>query len=112
MELSELRGKITDMNKQPQNPFHPGEILLEEFLVPGKVNLAEFAQQLGWTENQLNDLIRGERHITTESAQDIARALGTTPDLWMNMQATYDHALAPATGTRPKGLNATPAFAP
>ena len=85
-----IMGRMAKMNRQPQNPFHPGEMLLEEFLVPGKVNLAEFAQQLGWTEKQLNDLIRGERHITTESAQDIAKALRTTPELWINLQATYD----------------------
>ena len=78
------------MTKQPKNPFHPGEILLEEFLVPKGMTQAEFARQLDWTKARLNELIRGKRGITAESALDLADALGTSPKLWMNLQATYD----------------------
>ena len=78
------------MTKQPKNPFHPGEILLEEFLEPKGMTQAEFARQLGWTKARLNELIRGKRGITAESALDLAEALGTSPKLWMNLQATYD----------------------
>ena len=78
------------MNLQPKNPFHPGEILLEEFLEPAGVSQAEFARQIGWTKARLNELIRGKRGITAESALDLAETLGTSPKLWMNLQATYD----------------------
>lgn len=78
------------MNLQPKNPFHPGEILLEEFLQPAGVSQAEFARQIGWTKARLNELIRGKRGITAESALDLAEALDTSPKLWMNLQATYD----------------------
>jgi addiction module HigA family antidote len=78
------------MTKQPKNPFHPGEILLEEFLEPLGMTQAEFARQLGWTKARLNELIRGKRGITAESALDLAEALGTSPKIWMNLQATYD----------------------
>jgi len=78
------------MTKQPKNPFHPGEILLEEFLEPKGMTQAEFARQLGWTKARLNELIRGKRGITAASALDLANALGTSPKLWMNLQATYD----------------------
>ena len=78
------------MSKQPKNPFHPGEMLLEEFLKPKGMTQAEFARQLGWTKARLNELIRGKRGITAESALDLADALGTSPKLWMNLQATYD----------------------
>ena len=78
------------MTKQPKNPFHPGEVLLEEFLEPKGMTQAEFARQLGWTKARLNELIRGKRGITAESALDLAEALGTSPKLWMNLQATYD----------------------
>lgn len=74
----------------PQNPFHPGEILLEEFLVPGKVTQAALAQKLGWTRARLNELIKGKRDITADSALDLARVLGTSAKLWMNLQATFD----------------------
>lgn len=78
------------MDKQPKNPFHPGEILLEEFLEPAGVSQAAFARQLGWTKARLNELIRGKRGITAESALDLSEALGTSAKLWMNLQSTYD----------------------
>ncbi len=78
------------MNMQPTNPFHPGEILLEEFLQPAGISQAEFARQIGWTKARLNELVRGKRGITAESALDLAEALNTSPKLWMNLQSTYD----------------------
>jgi addiction module HigA family antidote len=78
------------MTRQPKNPFHPGEILLEEFLEPKGVTQAALAEKLGWTKTRLNELIRGKRGITAAAALDLAEALGTSPKLWMNLQATYD----------------------
>lgn len=78
------------MARQPKNPFHPGEILLEEFLLPMGVTQAAFAEKIGWTRTRLNELIKGKRGITAESALDLAEALGTSPKIWMNLQATYD----------------------
>ena len=76
--------------KQPRNPFHPGELLLEEFLQPAGITQTAFAEQLGWTRARLNELIRGKRGITAESALDLAEVPGTSAKLWMNLQATYD----------------------
>ena len=59
--------------KQPVNPFHPGEILLEEFLLPANLTQTAFAEQLGWTRARLNELIKGKRGITAESALDLAK---------------------------------------
>lgn len=78
------------MARQPKNPFHPGEILLEEFLEPAGLTQAAFAEKLGWTKTRLNELIKGKRGITAESALDLADALGTSAKLWMNLQATFD----------------------
>jgi len=78
------------MARQPKNPFHPGEILLEEFLAPNGVTQAAFAEQIAWTKSRLNELIKGKRGITAAAALDLAEALGTSPKLWMNLQATYD----------------------
>ena len=78
------------MARQPKNPFHPGEILFEEFLEPMEMTQAAFAQKLGWTKARLNELIKGKRGITAAAALDLAEALGTSPKLWMNLQATYD----------------------
>ena len=78
------------MVRQPKNPFHPGEILLEEFLEAKGVTQAAFAEKIGWTKTRLNELIKGKRGITAAAALDLAEILGTSPKLWMNLQATYD----------------------
>ncbi len=78
------------MARQPKNPFHPGEILLEEFLEPKGVTQAAFAEKIGWTKTRLNELIKGKRGITAAAALDLSDALGTSPKLWMNLQATFD----------------------
>lgn len=74
----------------PPNPFHPGEMLLEEFLISRKMTQATLAQELGWTRARLNEMIKGKRDIAADSALDLARVLGTSAKLWMNLQATFD----------------------
>lgn len=76
--------------RQPKNPFHPGEILAEEFLAPAKITQVAFAQKLGWTRARLNEFIKGKRGVTAEAALDLADALGTSAKLWMNLQSTWD----------------------
>ena len=78
------------MARQPINPFHPGEILLEEFLEPAGMTQAALAGKLGWTTSRLNELVKGKRGITAAAALDLADVLGTSAKLWMNLQATYD----------------------
>ena len=78
------------MDKQPKNPFQPGEMLLEEFLEPQGMSQAEFARKIGWTKARLNELVRGKRGVTAGAALDLADALGTSAKLWMNLQVTYD----------------------
>jgi addiction module HigA family antidote len=80
--------------RQPKNPFHPGEILLEEFLEPAGISQTTFAETLGWTRARLNELIKGKRGITADAALDLAEALGTSPKVWMNLQATWELAQA------------------
>ena len=75
---------------KPQNPIHPGEILLEEFLVPMNLSQRQFARKLGWTTAKLNELVNGKRGITADSALDLAVALGTSPEVWMNLQMMWD----------------------
>jgi addiction module HigA family antidote len=75
---------------QPVNPIHPGEMLLEEFLLPAGKTQTAFARDVGWTRARLNEFIKGKRGVTAEAALDLAEALGTSPRLWMNLQATFD----------------------
>jgi len=76
--------------KQPPNPFHPGEILLEECLKPGGRTQLALAKELGWTRARLNEFVKGKRGVTADAALDLARVLGTSAKLWMNLQSTYD----------------------
>ncbi len=76
--------------KKTKKPIYPGEILLEEFLEPMELTQAAFADKLGWTKAKLNELVRGKRGITAETALDLAEALKTSPKVWMNLQATWD----------------------
>jgi antitoxin HigA-1 len=80
---------ITDVMK-PRHPVHPGKMLLEEFLRPMCVRQRQFAAKLGWTPARLNELVNGKRTVTADAALDLAKALGTSPEVWMNLQMTWD----------------------
>lgn len=77
-----------------RNPFHPGEILLEEFLNPKGVSQRQFAEQLGWSPRKLNEIVKGKRGITADTAIDLSEQLGTTPEFWLNLQQTWELDLA------------------
>ncbi len=60
-------------------------MLLEEFLRPMGVSQRQFAAKLGWTTAKLNELVKGKRGVTADTALDLAKALGTSPEIWMNL---------------------------
>jgi addiction module HigA family antidote len=72
------------------NPIHPGQMLLEEFLTPAKVSQRAMAARPGWTVAKLNELVNAKRGITVESALDLSDELGTSPELWLNLQMMFD----------------------
>jgi len=76
----------------PENriPTHPGEILLEEFLVPMNVSQVAFAAHIGVPTQRVNEIVRGKRGVTPETAWLFAEALGTSPEFWLNLQTNYD----------------------
>jgi addiction module HigA family antidote len=69
---------------------HPGEILKEEFLVPLEITQVAFAKHLGIPVQRVNEIVRGKRGVTPETAWLFSQALGTSPQFWMNLQNTYD----------------------
>ena len=71
-------------------PVHPGEILIEEYLKPLNISQTEFANRIGVTFHRLNEIVRGRRGVSTDTALRFARALGTTPELWLNLQRVVD----------------------
>jgi addiction module HigA family antidote len=76
------------MDKIP--PVHPGEVLLEEFLKPWQVSQNRLAQHMSITTTRLNEIVRGRRGITGDTALRLARVTNTTPEFWLNLQALYD----------------------
>lgn len=80
----------------PKNrrPSHPGEILLNDFLIPLNKTQLDFAKHLGWTYAKVNEIVNGKRGVTEESALCFADVFGTTPQFWINLQTNYDLWLA------------------
>ena len=76
----------------PENriPTHPGEILLEEFLIPLELSQVAFARHIGVPIQRINEIVRGKRGITPDSAWLFAQAFNTTPEFWINLQSAYD----------------------
>jgi addiction module HigA family antidote len=77
----------------PRTPIHPGEILADELKEIG-VSAAELARCLGVPANRISQIMAGKRAISADTALRLARYFGTTPDLWMNLQKTYELDLA------------------
>jgi len=75
---------------RPANPIHPGRMLKEEFLEPAGVTQRALAKRLGWTVAKVNELIMGKRGITPNSALDLAEELGTSREVWLNLQMQFD----------------------
>jgi len=71
-------------------PTHPGEMLLREYLEPLGVTQRQFAAHLGWTYARLNEIVNGHRGVSAESALAFGEALGTGPELWLNLQRDWD----------------------
>ena len=76
----------------PKNriPTHPGEILLEEFLNPLGLTQVALAKHLGVSVQRINELVKGKRGVSPETAWLLAQAFGTTPEFWINLQTAHD----------------------
>lgn len=71
------------------NP-HPGEILLEEFLLPMGISQSRLAIELRVPCHRINEIVHGRRGITADTALRLAKFFGTSPDFWLNLQQSYD----------------------
>ncbi|MCU0245196.1 MAG: HigA family addiction module antitoxin [Bryobacter sp.] len=75
-------------------PIHPGETLREDFLKPLRLTPNRLALELRVPATRINDIARGRRSITADTALRLARFFGTTPQFWINLQANYDLEIA------------------
>ena len=77
-----------------RTPTHPGEVLLEEFLDPLGITQVAFAEHVGVPLQRVNEIVRGRRGVSPETAWLFGQALGTTAEFWMSLQANYDLAVS------------------
>jgi addiction module HigA family antidote len=71
-------------------PIPPGEILAEEFMKPYGISQNRLARDIDINPARVNDIVHGRSSITAAIALRLAKYFGTTPELWMNLQASYD----------------------
>lgn len=72
---------------------HPGVILLKEFLEPMGLTQKRLAGHLGIPVQRINEIVKGKRGISPETAWLLSEALDTTPEFWLNLQAIHDLSL-------------------
>ena len=71
-------------------PLHPGEILLEEFLLPLKISQYKLAKEINVPARRINEIIHGTRRISADTALRLSRFFGLSEKYWMNLQMRYD----------------------
>src|SRR5436305_4530928 len=78
------------MPRRKPPPIHPGEILREEFLTPLGISQCRLAKEMSVPPRRINEIVRGTRAITADTALRLARYFGTSERFWLNLQAHYD----------------------
>ena len=73
-----------------REPTHPGEMLLEEFLVPMNITQRELADAIHVPYQRINELINRKRGITPSTALRLSRFFDVTPEFWLNLQTRWD----------------------
>lgn len=78
-------------------PIHPGEILREEFLKPMGISINRLARDIVVPPGRVSEIVNGKRRITADTALRLARFFGTSPEVWLGLQAEYDLRVAKRT---------------
>jgi len=71
-------------------PPHPGETIKEDYLAPLGMSVNRLAAGLGIGAARMNEIVRGKRGISADTALRLARYFGTSPEFWLNLQSLYD----------------------
>jgi antitoxin HigA-1 len=71
-------------------PVHPGEVLLEEFLVPMEISQYRLAKEINVPPRRINEIVHRKRAISADTALRLARYFGTSERLWLNLQSQFE----------------------
>lgn len=75
-------------------PVHPGEVLREDFLLPLGLSEYRLAQDIGVPPRRINEIVKGKRAVTADTALRLARYFAWPAEVWMNLQSHYEQLLA------------------
>ncbi len=78
------------MNITSRKPFTPGEILHEEFMIPYELTQTRLAELIRVERRRINEIIKGKRAITTDTAIRLGKLFRMTPQFWLNLQLKLD----------------------
>lgn len=81
---------MTNVKIKKLAPIHPGEVLLEEFLLPLNLTASRLATEIRVPPTRISEITHSRRSITAETALRLARYFGTTAEFWVRLQARYD----------------------
>jgi addiction module HigA family antidote len=81
----------------PHPPIHPGEVLREDFLVPLGLSEYRVAKDIGVAPRRINEIVKGKRAVTADTALRLERYFGWPAEVWLNLQSHHDQQVAKAT---------------
>lgn len=76
------------------NPIHPGEILLEEFMLPKDISINKLARDIAVPPGRISEIVNGKRGITADTALRLGKYFSVSPETWLGLQADYDLRMA------------------
>lgn len=78
------------MAKRDFSPITPGEVLEEEFLLPMGISQYRLAREIHVSPRRINEIVKGKRAVTADTALRLGKFFGTTAQFWINLQTSYD----------------------
>lgn len=80
----------TDITMKTHAPIHPGEVLREDFLIPLGLSEYRVAKDIGVPPRRINEIIKGKRALTVDTALRLERYFGWPAEVWLNLQSHHD----------------------
>ncbi|MFO7751015.1 MAG: HigA family addiction module antitoxin [Desulfobacteraceae bacterium] len=78
------------MNMKKMNPIHPGDVLLEEFLIPMHLSQNKIASDISVSPRRINEIVHGKRRVTADTALRLAHYFKMSPQFWLGLQMDFD----------------------
>jgi addiction module HigA family antidote len=100
---------VNEMFKNGMRPVHPGEVLLEDFLKPLGLSANALAKALRVPAPRINDVVRGRRGVSADTAMRLARYFGGDARSWLNLQTAHDLRLAEISNAKRVAREVSPA---